>query len=172
MQRITVLIGFFLAIFAATSAAQDRQPAAVELTAGYAGFVDDATIDHGVFGGAARFYVSRRLSVGPEIVYMIGPGADRDLYLTGNLTFDLIGPSAGRAPRLTPYLVAGGGFFRHTDRFGASTFSTTEGAVTGGGGIRAWVNDRVYVAGEARIGWEPHVRFTGVVGFALSPGGH
>ena len=56
--------------------AQGR-PVAVEGTVGWAGFVDDATIHHGVFGGGARISLSPRISVGPEIAYMVGPDDDR-----------------------------------------------------------------------------------------------
>ena len=49
-----------------------RPPAAIEFLAGHAGFADDATIEHSVFGGAGRVYVTPRLSVGPEITYMRG----------------------------------------------------------------------------------------------------
>jgi hypothetical protein len=42
-----------------------------------------------------------------------------------------------------------------------------EGSFTGGGGVRFNVNDRWYVAPEARIGWEPHIRITGTVGYRL-----
>ena len=57
---------------------------AVEFLAGYAGFADDATIDHAIAGVAARVYLTPRLAIGPEAVYMWGPRSDRDLYLTGN----------------------------------------------------------------------------------------
>jgi hypothetical protein len=139
----------------------------VEVSGGWAGFLDDALIDHAVFGGSARVYVSPRLSLGPELVYMIGPGQDRDLFVTGNLTFDVLRPTADRPRRVTPFVVVGGGWLRHSDRFGTETFSSGEGAFTAGAGVRGWVNDRVFVAGEARVGWKPHLRLSGTVGVAL-----
>jgi hypothetical protein len=131
---------------------------AIEFPAGWAGFVDDARIDHGVFGVAARFSLSPRVSVGPEVSYMIGPGGDRDLFVTANLTFDFFAPRRLQGPRVTPFVVVGGGVFQHSDRFGAETVSSWEGAFTAGGGARIWINDRVYLAPDVRIGWEPHVR--------------
>lgn len=143
----------------------DLLPApALEFTGGYAGFVDDAVINHGLVGAALRYHLSPRISVGPEIQYMIGPNSDRDLILTGNVTFDVTPP----ASKVTPFLVAGGGLFRHSNNFGGRSFSSSEGAFTAGGGVRSWVNDRVYVAGEARLGWELHWRFSGTVGVALT----
>jgi hypothetical protein len=167
-MRAIIPFGFLLVMTAAAPAAAQaggqRPVPAVELTAGYAGFVDDATIDHTLIGGAVRFHLLPRISVGPEIQYMIGPDDDRDLILTGNVILDVLPPDR----RVTPFLVAGGGFFRHSDRFGATSFSSSEGAFTAGGGVRGWLNDRVYVAGDFRIGWELHYRIAGTIGIALA----
>ncbi len=147
--------------------ASGRPPIMGEFVAGYAGFVDDATIDHTITGGALRLPLSPRVSVGPEVVYMIGPGRDRDVFLTGNVTFDLLPVRGGRRPRVGPFLVAGAGLFRHTDRFGQRDFSHVEAAATGGGGVRVWVSDRLYTAAEVRLGWELHYRVNGVLGVTL-----
>jgi hypothetical protein len=162
MTRILALaLALVLAAVSAAAQVTSSPSAAAEIIGGYAGFVDDATIDHAVLGGSARIYLSPRISVGPELVYMRGPGFDRDLIVTGNLTFD-VRPSAGRT--VVPFLVIGGGYFRHSDRFGSTTFSSGEGAVTGGGGARIRLTDRVFALGEFRLGWEPHYRVTGGVG--------
>jgi len=163
LAALALLLAAPLSSFAQT-ASESRPAPAVEFLAGYAGFADDATIDHGIVGGAARVYLSPRIAVGPELVYMRGPRTDRDLFLTGNLTFDLLRPRNGRPPRVSPFLVAGGGLFRHSDDFPSGTFSSYEGAFTGGGGVRAWFNDRVYGVADFRIGWELHVRVNGAIG--------
>lgn len=165
VARCALILGLLAAgpeSLAAQSADSRRAPAA-EFTAGYAGFVDDATIDHGMLGMAVRFHLSPRVSVGPELQVMVGPGSDRDLLLTGNVTFDVLSP--GR--RATPFLVAGGGLFNHRNSFGGREFSSLEAAFTAGGGVRAWVSERFYVATELRLGWELHYRITGSVGVAL-----
>jgi hypothetical protein len=158
-----------LAVTAAAQVSESRgRPAAVvEFTGGYAAFVDETAIGHGVFGGALRFHLTRGLSVGPEIVYMAGPGEDRDLFLTGNVTFDFVNGGPGRPGRVTPFLVVGAGLMRHSDGLNGFGFSANEGAVTGGGGVRVWLTPRVYAASEFRIGWEPHLRITGTIGVAL-----
>ena len=161
-QRMALALVFVCAGGAAASA-QDRSPR-IEGTAGHAAFVDEDPIDHFMFGGAARLALTPRLSVGPEVVYMIGPGADRDLFVTGNVWFDLLRPGAGR--RVTPYVVAGGGFMRHRDEF-ITDFTSTEGAFTGGVGLRIALHDRWYIAPEARLGWETHSRLTASVGYAF-----
>jgi hypothetical protein len=119
-----------------------------------------------VVGGAGRWYITPRLGLGPEVTYMRGPGTDRDLFVTGNVTYDFVSWRP-RAPLLVPYVVGGGGFFRHAERFGSQTFTSYEGAFTGGGGLRVWVSERVSVAGEARLGWELHARYTAQVGLRL-----
>ena len=153
-------------VFAGGAFAQGAAPA-VEFTGEYAGFVDDATIAHGVFGGAARWQLTPRLGIGPEITYMIGPRFDRDLFFTGNVTWDLIPPAPSRAGRVEPYLLGGAGVFRHFDQFGPNTFASDEATFTAGVGARVWVSRRVYVGGEARLGWELHTRFGGTIGVAL-----
>ena len=152
---------------AAVAQTAARPAPAVEFTGGYTGFADEGIIGHSMFGSGFRFHLSPRVSIGPELQYLIGEGSHRDLMLTGNVTFDFLAPEAGRR-RVTPFLVAGGGLFRSSDRFAGETYSHTEGGFTGGGGVRAWLNDRAYVASEFRIGWEAHFRVTGTVGIALS----
>lgn len=139
----------------------------LEGTAGWAGFVDDAMIHHTLIGAAWRGYVTRRISLGPEVQFMAGPGSDRDLILTGNVMVDLLARTPDRPRRTTPFVVLGGGLFRHSQRFPVGTFTSTEGALTLGVGLRTWVSDRVYVGADARLGWEPHLRVAALAGVAL-----
>ena len=166
-MRLHTFTFFCLAVLVSSSAsAQSPNPRpapAAEFTAGYAGFADEGTIGHGVFGGAVRFHLTPRISVGPEVQFMVGPQSDRDLILTGNVTFDLL----PRSSQVVPFFVVGGGLFTHWDNFSGQSYASTEGAFTGGGGVRAWVSDRAYVAGEVRVGWELHYRLSGTVGIAL-----
>jgi hypothetical protein len=88
--------------------------------------------------------------------------------LTGNVTFDFVGPLNGRPRRVTPFAVVGGGVFRTRESFPDNeVFTSTEGAFTAGGGVRALVGERVTVGAEVRIGWELHIRLNGVVGVHL-----
>ena len=80
---------------------------------------------------------------------------------------DLLAPTADRPKRTTPFVVVGGGLFRHSDRFNGRSFSSTEGAYTAGVGVRTWATERLFVAGDARLGWEAHVRLAVTVGLAL-----
>lgn len=169
-----LLLALLAVIWVASSAsAQTPNPSAarpwavLEAAGGYAGFVDDATIDHGLIGGAMRWFLSPRISVGPELVYMVGPGSDRDLMLTGNLTIDFMSPESGRPAAFTPFIVVGGGLFRHSQRFGAEAFASIDPSFTAGAGARARVSDRVAVGADFRIGWELHCRVAGVVAVSL-----
>jgi hypothetical protein len=170
VRRFFVVLGLLAAgclVFAGRALAQASPVPVVEATGGYAGFVDDAVIPHGVVGGQARWAVTPRLSIGPEITYMVGPGSDRDLFVTGNVTWDLVSRGVPRPGLVVPYVVGGAGFYRHANRFGPTTFASSEGTFTGGGGARVWVTPRVYVGAEARIGWELHTRLAGTVGIQL-----
>jgi hypothetical protein len=168
INRFGVVLALLAAgclVFARGAFAQSPSPA-VEIAAGSAAFVDESAIGHGMVAGAARWQVTPRLGIGPEISYMRGPGFDRDLLVTGNVTWDFVG-GAPRRGLVVPYVVGGAGLFRHSDRFGAMTFASREGAFTAGGGVRAWVSRRVYIGAEARVGWELHTRVAGTVGVQL-----
>lgn len=146
---------------AGEAAAQTTRPIAVEGVVGWAGFVDDATDHHALVGASARLPIGRRLSVGPE-VFVASGSSDRDTFVLGSLWVDL-GPSPDTA-RVVPYVVVGAGYMRHSQRFLSQRFSSGEGSFTAGGGLRTHLNDRVYVGGDVRIGWELHLRATAHVG--------
>ncbi len=170
--RIALLIVILAAAAAVPAAAQSTaastRPAPVlEGALGYAGFLDESLIHHSVIGASARLYVSRHFSIGPEVTYMVGPGQDRDLLVTGNIMFDVLAPTPSTPRRVTPFLVAGGGLFRRSNTFQSGTFSSNEGAATVGLGVRGWVTPRTFVAVDARLGWEPHIRLSASVGVAL-----
>jgi hypothetical protein len=143
--------------------AQAPRSIAIEGTVGWAGFVDDATIHHAVYGAGARFSLTPRISVGPEIAWMVGPDGDRDCFVLGSMWIDLLSPAA-RGP-VAPYLVFGGGYMGHRDELGRGPHPWKhEGSFTAGGGARIQVSDRVYVGGDVRLGWELHLRAAGQVG--------
>jgi hypothetical protein len=140
---------------------------AIEVVGGYAGFLDEGLVDHVIAGATFRYRISRIISLGPEIVYMAGPGTDRDLFLTGNAMFDFLVPTDGPRPgTVNPFVVVGGGVMIHRSRFGNRGFSAAEGALTGGAGVRVWITRRIYAMGAYRAGWEPHIRVDGGIGVA------
>jgi hypothetical protein len=164
-----VVLGVASAAFAQpTPGAETLRPGRViEVGAGWVGFGDEGVIHHGLVASGYRHYFWRRVSIGPELQYTIGPDSDRDLIVTGNVMIDVLGPTVDRPRRTTPFVVLGAGLFRHSSRFGPETFSSTEGAFTAGVGVRTWIGERTFVAADARVGWEPHLRVAAIVGFAL-----
>ncbi len=157
-------IALMVAPLAQSAEAQERPGSVGELAAGALLFADDGVVTEGFVGGAGRFYVSPRLSVGPEIGFIQGDNHSH-LMLTGNVTLDLVRPVGGQPRQVTPFVVVGGGLFQTRESFpNNEVFRSTEGAFTAGGGIRALVGRNVVVGAEARIGWELHIRLNGFVG--------
>jgi hypothetical protein len=158
---LTVCLAF--AWLTSPASAQERASPTIDLSAGWVGFADDGVVGEGLIGVAGRIYLSPRVAVGPELVYIAGDRHSH-LVLTGNVTFDFVAPAAGRPPGVTPFLVVGGGLFQTRESFFGADYTASEGAFTAGGGIRAAVSDRVTLAVDARVGWETHIRIGGVVG--------
>lgn len=146
--------------------AQERPGPRIEAAAGWVGFADDGVVNEGMAGAGARWYVGPRLSLGPEFVFISG-AEHHHLVVTGNVTLDARGPAADGRDRVTPFFVAGGGLFRTTESLPGGDYSSTEGAFTAGGGVRAPIGDRVSVGVDARIGWELHVRVNAVAAVRL-----
>ena len=143
------------------AAAQELSRRVVEVSGGFSGFVDETIIPHGTVGTAVRWDLGPHLSVGPEFVYMSGGADDQDMFLTGKVVVDF-----RRERAVSPYLVADGGLMLSRLTFVRSgDFWYREGAVSFGGGARVRVSRRVFVAPEVRIGWEPHIRVTAIVGW-------
>lgn len=146
-------------ILPSVSHAQDRR-AAIEGLAGYAAFLDESPIEHFTAGLSWQWRLSPRVTVGPEFVFMRGPGSDRDLFFTGKIVVE-----AAPAARASLYIVADGGLMLFHSDFLMDSFWVKEGAVSFGSGVRIRLTDRLYISPEVRIGWEPHVRGTIVVGW-------
>ena len=163
LRCLIVILVLVAPVRAAAQQTSEGPRVAADFVAGMAAFIDEAPIGHTAASATVRYQFTRRLSIGPEAVYMAGPGRDRDLFLTGNVIFDFLQRRAGlRAVSVNPYLVAGAGLMHHRGEF--ADVSSFEGAWTAGAGARVWLNERVYALGEYRLGWEPHARITGDVG--------
>jgi hypothetical protein len=152
--------------WAGAVAAQDRPAPAAEFAVGWVGFADDGIVSETLAGGTARWYLTPRIGVGPEVVYIHGDNHSH-LVVTGNLTWDLVSPANGRLRQITPYLVAGGGLFRTRESFFSGPFTSNEGAFTVGGGVRTLVSETMTAGVDVRVGWETHVRVNGFIGFGF-----
>jgi len=139
-----------------------------DVVLGYAGFVDDATKGYPLLGGAVRRYVSNRVSLGPELVFMWNADhlRDRAVLLTGNVIVDF-GPIDPASRRVTPFVIGGLGAFWGRDIVRGGPYWSSDPGLTAGGGVRVRVTDRVAAAAEYRIGWELHQRLSGSVSVGL-----
>lgn len=155
-----------LVAFSSTVNAQDRPSPVVEVAAGWVGFADDGIVSETMAGGAARWYLSPRFSLGPEAIFIAGTNHSH-FVLTGNATFDVLSPINGQPRAVTPFVVIGGGLFQTHENFLSTSYRSSEGAFTVGGGVRAAAGDRVTIGVDARIGWETHIRINGVVGIRI-----
>lgn len=120
---------------------------------GTAAFPDDGGTWHITGAGAARLFLTRKLAIEPELVYAYLNRFDKDVMFAPNLVYEFGRPSTRR--RHVPYLIGGVGVLHGIRRIN----STTELNASCGFGVKTYLTDRVFVAPEARIGWEPVLRF-------------
>jgi hypothetical protein len=163
------------ASFINASAQQELTPPKAEVkgTAGGALF-GEGEIPHGIIGGSFRYYLSRRWSVEPEFLYLYHSENDEDFIVQPNIAVDLLPPNK----KVVPYLIAGVGAIHNRRTFNGFDFTTgaprrfdvssTGWTVSGGGGVRIFMTDRIFISPEARLGWEPTVRGTVSVGYVFS----
>ena len=161
-------MGVATALWTAPAAAQTKPAPIVEFVVGTSGFVDEVFDYFTSIGGGGRLFVSRRIALGGEALWMTGADDTSAQTFTATATFDL----ADDARRVVPYIVAGGGLLRQTAMVGGGPGSTTlqpftssEGTVSGGAGVRVALGRRAFLAPEFRFGFEPTTRFTVMVGF-------
>ncbi len=173
IRTLAVIVGIAAGCLGPSATPTFAQPlrlASLEAVAGHAGFVDDAW-DHRVMaGGTARFALTPRLTVGPEVVYLRGAHGAHDLTVTGTGTFDLLPPTSGR--RVVPFVVFGAGLIRQTSLVGGGPgivglfpYSTSEGTLSGGIGARFALGRTLFVAPDVRLGWEPETRVSVALGW-------
>jgi hypothetical protein len=158
MRRIVL----FILLFAVSAQAQQKPRPEIKATAGWVGFIDENWIDHTAVGASARFYLTSRIGLEPEVLYMIGPGSDRDVTLIPHLSFDFMSRE-----KVRPYIIGGVGWMHHSQKIGPIRFSNDEWVGNGGVGVKFFLTPRLFVAPEFRLGFETIVRAAGTVGFTF-----
>lgn len=149
--------------------------AEVRLTGGVSGFTgDQGEILHGVGGASFRVYVTRRVSIEPEFLYMRQSGNDQDYLGQVSVAYDLTNPTK----QVVPYVVGGIGALHHSGKFFGQDFVTgqprvfdnsyTEAAASVGAGVKLFLTKRLFIAPEARVGRQPSVRGTVSIGYVFS----
>lgn len=165
-KRIIAAAAFLLCCFFPAHAQQDAlTPPKVEVKAtfGSAGFGDELEYPHFVVGGSVRFYLTRRLSVGPELLYMRRSRDDQDYLFTPAVAYDLTDPRK----KVVPYIIGGVGAYQRRGRF----TSPTTWSADAGGGVKIFLNDRLFVSPELRlgyVGYEATMRGTVGIGYVIS----
>jgi len=172
ISPLLLLFCFFPAL--AQDEGSPRPKAEIRLTGGVSGFTsDNGRIPHAVGGGSFRIYVTRRVSVEPEFLYMRNSPNDQDYLTQLSAAYDF----AGSNKRFVPYVVAGAGVLRHRSEFFGADFETgqprvfdesyTSIAVSAGGGVKIFLTKGLFIAPEARVGYQPSLRATVSVGYVF-----
>lgn len=132
----------------------------IQGTGGWAGFPDESMLHHRIVGGSFRVFLVRGLNVAPEVLYLVGPGEDRDIVITPT-----VGYQFRRNARVQPYVIGGVGWLIHREVFSGGPYWSTGPSFGGGGGFKVRISDRLFVAPEMRLGWEPALRTTVTIGY-------
>ena len=164
------VVGALSGFGAAPAEAQERGLASVEFVTGHAGYVDDVWDNRVAAGGVVRFALTPRFTIGPEVVYLRGRRGSHEVTVTGTGTLDLVRSGVHR--RVVPFVVVGVGLIRQSSLVGGGPgttglfpYSTREVTVSGGLGARISVGRGLFIAPDARLGWEPETRLTVTVGW-------
>lgn len=152
---------------------QELTPPKVEgkVILGSAVFNDD--IEHKVVGAAVRVYVTKRLSIEPEYLYLRHSDNDQDQLIQPNVAYDFTNPTK----RVVAYGIVGVGVLHHKGRFFGNDFDTgaprvfdtsfTTWTASVGGGVKIFLTKRLFISPELRVGRQPSVRGTVNVGYVF-----
>jgi hypothetical protein len=132
-------------------------------TVGYSNFLDEDPLHHLVTGGSARFFVTNRIAVEPEFLFMYRSSRDIDFQVIPNVVFEF----TNREWRFQPYAIGGVGLQRHRELTGTGYYWSNSWTGTAGIGAKIFLSDRLYVSPEFRLGLEPIVRITGSIGYVF-----
>jgi hypothetical protein len=167
--RYTTAILFRLLILTfliwASPAFAEPLAGAMELrgTVGYSNFLDEDPLHHFVTGGSARFFVTSRIAVEPEFLFMYRSRQDIDFQVIPNVVFEF----TKRESRFQPYAIGGVGLQRHRELTGTGYYWSNSWTGSAGIGTKIFLSDRLYVAPEFRLGLEPIVRITASLGYVF-----
>ena len=130
-------------------------------------------LEHKLVGGAVRAYVTKRLSIEPEYLYLRRSENDQDNLVQMNVAYDFTDPTK----RFVAYGIAGAGVLHNKGRVFGSDFVTgtpfvreisfTTWTASAGGGVKIYLTKRLFVSPELRLGREPTVRATINVGYVF-----
>lgn len=162
-MRFTTAVSFLL-LCCSIGAAQTARRGQTELRGlvGYSAFIDESPQNHMIAGGSAYIYVTRRFSVGPEVVYMYHNEFDEDVTATANFAWDFLG-----GPRAQPYVAGHVGVLRNYGGAPGVRFEVNDWTYGVGLGVKIALTDRLYLVPDFRIGLEPIFRATIGISYAF-----
>jgi hypothetical protein len=155
-------VGVCVAACVTSLSAQDQQLTRpkVEAKAMFGGVVFEPELDHTAVGGAVRVYVTKRISIEPEFLYMRNGANDQDFIVQPNVAFDITDPTK----RFVAYAIGGAGVLHHK----GLNRSVNTWTASAGGGVKIFLTNRLFVSPEFRLGSEPTVRATVNVGYVFA----
>jgi hypothetical protein len=177
LDQWLMAIGVSLAACVSTLYAQQgeqltRPKVEAKVIFGSAIFGED--LEHKLVGGAVRAYVTKRLSIEPEYLYLRRSKDDQDNLVQMNVAYDFTDPTK----RFVPYGIAGAGVLHNRGRVFGSDFVTgtpfvreisfTTWTASAGGGVKIFLTKRLFVSPELRLGREPTVRASINVGYVFA----
>lgn len=131
-------------------------------------------IPHGLVGAAVRIYLTERISVEPEYLFLRHSENDQDQIFQANVAYDFVDPRK----KFVPYGIIGVGGIKHRGRYYDNDFVTgaprvfdtsfTTWTASAGVGLKIYLTRRLFVAPEVRIGREPNLRGTVSVGYVFA----
>lgn len=135
---------------------------------------DDESYPHLVVGTATRIHISRHWSIEPEFNYMRRSSNDHDFVVQPNVVYEF----NRLGDRVVPYLIGGVGVIHHkgvvlngSNFFTGApyTFDTsyTTWSASAGGGFKVFVSKNLFIAPEARLGYQPTARATVSIGYVF-----
>lgn len=171
----SLVVGVFLVACVTPLCAQQQQLTRPKVEGkvifGSAVFGED--LEHTLVGGAVRAYVTKRLSIEPEYLYLRRSKDDQDHLVQMNVAFDFTDPRK----RVVPYGIAGAGVLHNRGRVSGSDFVTrvpfvreisfTTWTASAGGGVKIFLTNTLFVSPELRLGREPTFRATINVGYVF-----
>ena len=173
-RKYILAVGVFLVAGVTPLSAQQVSPPKIEgkVVFGSAIFNDD--LEHKLVGAALRVYVTKRLSIETEYLYLRHSDNDQDQIVQPNVAFDFTDPRK----RVVAYGIAGVGVLHNKGRFAGDDFVTraprvfdtsfTTWTASAGGGLKIFLTKRLFVSPEFRVGREPTVRATINVGYVFA----
>ena len=173
-RKYVLALGVLLAACVSPLSAQGQQLShpKIEAKVIYGGVVFGEDDDHTTVGASVRAYVTKRLSIEPEYLYLWHGENDQDQLVQPNVAYDFTDPTK----RAVLYGIAGAGVLHHKGRFVDTDFtgttrvfdtSFTTWTASVGGGVKIFVTDRLFVSPEFRVGRQPTIRATINVGYVF-----